>query len=224
MADIFDEVEEGLRQDRYAQAVRKYGLVGAAVIAAVVLGVAGREAWSSLQQRAMVRSSDAFASAQLKLEAGDAAGAMAEFETLAGTGSGSYASFAKMQEAAAAITAGSLEEAARLYDEAAERVSDPLLADLARLKAAYLVADRVDLPALEARLAPLLERGAPYELLARELIGAKALAMGDYAKAKEAYNYLSISLEAPGGVRRRAEEALATIATAEASAAPDDEG
>jgi hypothetical protein len=224
MADIFEEVEEGLRQDRYSQMLRKHGPLGAAVIAAVVLGVAGREGWSALQDRASQRSSDAFASAQAELDMGNLDAAMAGFAALSQDGTGSYGALAAMQEAAAAVAAGSLAEGARLFDEAASRARDPLLADLARLKAAYLIADTVDLPTLEARLAPLMERGAPYELIARELLGAKALAVGDHAKAREAYIVLTVSLEAPGGVRGRAEEALAMIEAAEAAAPTDDEG
>lgn len=224
MADIFDEVEEGLRQDRYSTALRKYGPIGAVLVLAVVLGVAGREGWTALQERSRDRASEAFVTAQTLFETGDVEGAMAGFAELAESGRGTYAALAKMQEAAAAVSAGSLEEGARFYDEAAGLTDDPLLIDLARLKAAYLVADSVELATLEARLTPLMERGRPYELIARELLGAAALQAGDYAKAREAYTYLTVSLEAPGGVRGRAEEALAMIDAAQSSAAPDEEG
>jgi hypothetical protein len=222
MADIFEEVEEGLRRDRYVQLVRRYGLIGAAVVGAVILGVAGREAWVALTERAASRSSDAFVAAETAFEAGDVDAAMAQFSALAEDGSGAYPVLAKMQEAAAAVAAGSLEEAARLYEDAAARTRDPLLRDLAQLKAAYLLADRIELAALEARLDPLMASGAPYAVMARELLGSAALAAGDYAKARQAYTSLTISLEAPGGVQRRAAEALAVIDAAEAVATAEE--
>lgn len=227
MADIFDEVEESLRQDRYSVMLRRYGPLIAAVMVAIVLGVAGREVWTGLQERAAHRASDAYAAAEAAAASGDFEAAMAQFSDLAESGTGGYRALSKMQEAAAAVSLGSHEEAARLYDSAAQDASDPLLADLARLKAAYLVADTIELSALEARLAPLMAQGAPYESLARELVGAKAFAVGDYAKAREAYSYLTVSLEAPGGVQARAQAAVAAIDAAQAaSAAPstDEEG
>jgi hypothetical protein len=222
MADIFEEVEEGLRRDRYVVALRKWGPLGAAVVAAVILGVAGREAWAALQERAAARSSDAFIAAQAALDTGDYAGAMTQFAALSQQGVGAYPALAKMQEAAAALASGSQEEAARFYEEAASLTRDPLLSHMAQLKAAYLVADRVELAALEARLAPLMANGAPYEVMARELLGAAALAAGDTAKAREAYTFLTVSLDAPGGVQRRAAEALAVIDAAEAAASEEE--
>jgi hypothetical protein len=227
MADIFEEVEEGLRQERYMVMLRRYGPLALALMVAVILGVGGREAWSAIQNRALQRSSDAFVEAEASAAAGDYEAAIAQFSDIAQTGTLGYRALAKMQQAAAEVSAGALPEAARLYDEAAEDVSDPLLADLARLKAAYLIADTIDLSALEARLTPLMQQGAPYEVLARELLGAKAFAVGDYAKAREAYSYLTVSLEAPGGVQARAQAAIAAIDAAQAASAPpstDEEG
>jgi hypothetical protein len=194
---------------------------------AVLLGVAGREIWTGMQTRSAEAASDAFAEAEASAAAGDYEAAIAQFSALGDSGARGYRALAKMQEAAAQVAVGALPEAARLYDEAAADTSDPLLSDLARLKAAYLVADTIELSALEARLAPLMEAGAPYESLARELLGAKAFATGDYAKAREAYSYLTVSLEAPGGVQARAQAAVAAIDAAEAaSGAPstDEEG
>ncbi len=224
MADIFEEVEEGLRQERYQRLLRTYGPIGAAVVAAVILGVAGREAWSAYRTQAAARSSDAFEQAQAALEAGDIDAALARFSALAETGSGAYPALAKMQAAAAAAAAGDEAGAARLYEEAAGATRDPILSGMAGLKAAYLLADTIDLAALEERIAPLMQRGAPFEAAARELLGAAALKAGDFDRAREAYTYLTASLDAPGGVARRAEEALAVIDAAEAASRTDEGG
>lgn len=216
MADVFQEVEESLREERYRKLFRRYGPLGAAMIAAVILGVAGREGWTAWRASVAARSSDAFQAAQADLSAGRLDAAMAEFAALSDTGARGYATLAKMQEAAAAAAAGSNAEAAALYEEAGERARDPILRDMARLKAAYLIADTLDLDSLEARLAPVMERGAPFELAARELYGAAALAAGDYDRAREAYTFLTVALDAPEGMQRRAQEAIAVIETAQA--------
>ena len=223
MADIFSEVEESLRHERYQRMARRYGPVALALAIFIVVAVAGREGWIAYKNRAAAQSSDAFAAAQTDLEAGRLDAAMSGFAELSEDGAEGYRALAKMQEAATAAVTGSLEEGARLFDEAATLTNDPLIGGMARLKAAYLLADRIEVDALEARLTPLMTRGAPYELAARELLGAAALSAGELARAREAYVYLTVALEAPGGVQRRAEEALAVIAAAEASQT-DEEG
>ncbi len=227
MADIFEEVEEGLRRERYVVMMRRYGPLAAALMIAVVLGVAGREVWTGMKSRATEQASEAFVEAEASSAAGDFEAAMAQYSALADSGTLGYRALARMQGAATAVSVDALPDAARLYDEAAAGIADPLLGDLARLKAAYLVADTIELSALEAQLAPLMAQGAPYESLARELLGAKALAVGDLETARSAYSYLTISLEAPGGVQARAQAAMAAIDAAEAaSTAPstDEEG
>lgn len=218
MADIFHEVEEGLRHDRHLKLFRKYGPLGGALIASVILGVAGREAYNAYRDHRAAQSSDAFVAAETALEMNDLETATSDFAALARSGSGAYPAFAKMQQAAAVLASplGSRDDAARLFDEAADLTRDPILHDMALLKAAYLLADTLDVAALEARLTPLMEHGAPYELAARELLGAAALQAGDYDRAREAYTYLTVSLEAPGGVQRRAQQALAVIDAVEA--------
>lgn len=222
MADIFDEVEEGLREDRYRQLFLRYGPLAGAAIAAVLLGVGGWEVLSSMRERATTRSSDAFFAAQDFLMEGDFDAAAAAYAEVAETGSGSYPVLALMQQAAAEAEMGDPLAAARLYDEAAARASDPVLKASAQLSAAYLFADTLSVDELEARLEPLMQPGEPYELLARELLGAAALQAGDYERARSAYNYIPVALGAPPGVQQRASQALAAIDAAEAALENED--
>jgi hypothetical protein len=215
MIDIFEEVEEGMRQERVQRALRQYGPLFAAAAVAILAVVAGNEVWTSLRASSAAHSSDAYQAAAAALAAGDADGAAKQFAALGKSGTGAYKALAKMQEAGAAATAGKKADAARLFDEAAGLTRDPLLSGIARLKAAYQAADTEDLPTLEKRLAPLLERGSLFESPARELLGAAALKAGDYDKAREAYTYLTVSLDARSEVARRAEEALAVINAAQ---------
>ncbi|MGD2133092.1 MAG: tetratricopeptide repeat protein [Maricaulaceae bacterium] len=223
MADIFDEVEEGLRHDRYRRLFRQYGPLGAAIVVAVVLGVAGWELLSAMRERAGSRSSEAYLAAIEMAAAQNFEGAAAAFSDLADSGSGAYPTLARMQEAALAVQSGELSEAARLYEQAAAQTSDPFLEDAARLNAAYLLAEEISLDDLEVRLAPLMEPSAPFEPLARELLGATALRAGDYERARSAYNTLSVAIGAPQGVQRRAAQALAAIDAAEASLQSEDD-
>jgi len=232
MTDAFEEVEEGLRDDRFRAMFRRYGPFGAAAIAAIVLGVAGREGWTAYTEQAATRSSEQYARALTAFESGRPDAALEDLRALSVDGAGGYAALATMLEASTLIDADptglgggqsggqsdeALARAAARFEDAAQATNDPLLRDMSRLKAAYLLADSLELSELEARLAPVMERGAPFETAARELVGAAALSAGELDRAREAYSYLTVSLEAPAGVRRRAEEALAVIDTIEAA-------
>lgn len=99
--------------------------------------------------------------------------------------------------------------------------SDPL-EKLALLKSAYLTADGLTLAELEANLGGLAADEGALGALALELIAAKAFAEGDLERARREFNYLRFAPNAPGGVGRRAEAALALLPPAPTGeAAPD---
>ena len=79
------------------------------------------------------------------------------------------------------------------------------------LKLAYTKADTSSLADLEKILKPLLDRTGQATAMAKELIGAKALAEGDIERARTEFEALSLDLEAPRGVQARVQQALATL-------------
>lgn len=82
---------------------------------------------------------------------------------------------------------------------------------LALLKAAYFRADTATLPELETTLGTLPAEETAMGALARELLAAKAFAVGDIARARTEYNKLKFDAAAPEGVIQRAELALDAI-------------
>lgn len=221
MVDIFEEVDEELRKDKYQGLAQQYGpyVVGAA--AAIILGTAGYQGWQAWQTATRERSSDAYIVAINQLEAGRLPQAATGLETLAETGTPSYATLGLMQRAAIALQTGDTAAAAGFYDQAAERSGDPLIRDLAHLNAVWALWDTLSFSDVEIRLTPLTVPGAPYRHLAREAIAVAALRAGDLERARREYQFLSTSFDAPQGVARRASEGLARIAqTPEAIAEP----
>ncbi len=223
MADAFDEVEEELRRERYQAMLRKWGPWVAGVAAAIVLGAAGYQYWTATSRQAADAASDAYQAAATLYEADALNEADAAFASLADTGPRGYATLALMRRAAIAQTAGDAEEAARLYEAAAERSPDPLTRDIARYRAVLAVFDVLSLDDLNLRLEPLTRSDSAVGPLARELMAAAALRDQRWDDARRRYELLSIALDAPAGVQRRAREALAFIeqnAPAEMAAEP----
>lgn len=220
MVDIFEEVDEELRKDKYHDLARQYGPLVLGAAAAVILGTAGYQGWHAWQNATRGTSSDAFLVAMNALEAGQTAQASTRFEALADTGTSSYATLALLQRAAIALEAGDYVAAAEFYDQVAAQSGEPLVRDLASLKAVWALWDTLSFNDVEIRLTPLTDAASPYRYLAREAIAVAALRAGDLPRARREYQFLSVAFDVPQGVARRALEGLALIDDQPTSAEP----
>lgn len=211
MADIFNEVEEELRKDKYQEWLRTYGPWFAGAAAILIIGVAGYEgwkAWSTAQEEA---ASATYNAAVADVAADRIDEGAAEFEMIADDGPHGYAVLALMQRGALALSEGDREGAAAFFEQAAERASDPIIGDLAMMKAVWAQFETYSADDLANRLSPLTEEDRPYRYLAREAIGVSALNAGDYETARRQFEAITYSLDAPEGVRIRAGAALAVV-------------
>jgi len=219
VSDIFDEAEEGLRHDRWAAIAKKSapwvaGILGGALI--LSLGYWGYTAWQGQQ---MNKSSEAYDAALEKAKAGDAEKAKADFQKVAETGTAGYKALALMQLGGLALEADKPAEALKYFDDAARASSAPLVSDQAALKAAFIVMDTGTFDEAKKRLEPLIREGRPYAALAREALAMAKVQNGDLAGAKTDLQLLSVSLDAPEGIKQRAEATLAAIDSGAATAA-----
>jgi hypothetical protein len=98
-----------------------------------------------------------------------------------------------------------------MFDQIAGETQDKTLRDSARLRAAYLVADRQDFQAVRTRVQPLIDEAGPLSYLARELLGVEAWEAGDFALARDTMQNLTLAFDAPEDVRQRAQLALNVV-------------
>ncbi|MFW6413223.1 MAG: tetratricopeptide repeat protein [Oceanicaulis sp.] len=211
MVDVFDEVEEELRRERYQALLRQWGPWVGGVAVAIVLGVAGYQFIDWRSETTAAGASDRYMAASDLIAEGDLAAADAALAGLAEDGPRGYAALALLRRGEIALEQGDADEAARLFTAAAERAPEPLTRDLARYKAALAQFDTLSYDDLSVRLEPLSEGEARFGLLAGELIAAAALRDERWAQARSRYELLSVALDAPPGLSRRAAEALAFI-------------
>jgi hypothetical protein len=212
VVDIFEEVDEELRKDKYQDLARQYGPLVLGAAAAIILGTAGYQGWQAWQTSTRETSSDAYLVAINALDAGQVTQAAASFEALASSGTASYEILALVQRAAIALEAGDNVAAAGFYEQAAAQSGDPLVRDLASLKAVWALWDTLSFNDVEIRLTPLTDATSPYRHLAREAIAVAALRADDLDRARREYQFLSVGFDVPQGVARRAQEGLALIA------------
>ncbi|MEO1406734.1 MAG: hypothetical protein AAFV54_09630, partial [Pseudomonadota bacterium] len=181
MTDIFEEVEEGYRQDKLAEAWKRFGPFVWAAAILLIAAVAWFE-WSKDQaakrQSAQIEILEA---ARAALAEGDYEIAQADLRDLA-AGDDRVALLAQ-HYLADALYKGNGDAVAASEELKAAAATDAPLAKLALLKSAYLTADAMTLEDLEDSLGGLHREDGPLGILALELVAAKAFASGDVKRA-----------------------------------------
>lgn len=210
MADIFEEVEEGLRQDRLTVLWKRYGIL-AYLGGALLIGGVGLNEY--LQARSVQITQDNAARLEAALTEVDARNyenaasqlaGIVEDEIAPSTIAAHYLAGVRLDgNGDAAAAAGVLEGVVGAAEDPTQK--------LALIKAAYLKADAMTREELTGFLSPLSEDDGPFGALASELIAAKALHEGDIEFARREFNFLRLAQNVPAGVIRRAEQALETL-------------
>jgi hypothetical protein len=218
VTDVFEEVEESLRQEKAAKAWKRASPFVFGGVALIIGAVAVFEYVKYSRNQAIEASAKSFLTATKSLQSGDLAAARLALEPLA-KGEGGYALVSGHLLAEVDRQLGSEPTIVAAHLDAVDAKDEGLLGDLARLKSGYIQADTLDLPALEALLSPLLEGGGNTGALARELIAAKALSTGDVERARKEYQALTLELDAPQEMKRRVQQALVVLPPGETSEA-----
>ena len=204
MVDLFEEVEEQLRSDRYVALARRAAPWITAIFALVLVGYFGFWGYKLFQDRNQATATMEYQRGVDALSQNDQAGALGHFQSVAKSGPPAYRALALMQEGGLRQVAGKDDEAARDFDAAARLAPQPILGDLAQLRAALAVLDEAPYSQLERRLKPLTDSKRPYAFQAREALAMAKLMAGKTADAKSDFAGLQAALDAPEDMRQRA--------------------
>lgn len=210
MADIFEEVEDGLRQDRLSKLWKRFGIFAYLGAALIIGGVA-------LNEYLQVREAETVEQNAARLEAALTEVDARNYETAASDLTAIVDDAIAPSTVAAHYLAGVRLDgngdaiaAADVLKGVVGDATDPTQ-KLALIKAAYLQADTSTRTELEAFLAPIVDDQSAFGALASELIAAKALQEGDVEFARREFNFLRFAQNVPPGVITRAEQALAAL-------------
>jgi hypothetical protein len=220
LVDLFDEVEEQLRSDRYRSLAFKAlpWIIGIAVLA--LAGSLGWWAWQDRQDKAAAKAAEQYTAAVEAYAQRDETRAYGQFAAIAKDGPPVYRAMSLMQQGGMRLEAGRTDEAVKLFDEAAEAAPDVLLEDLARLKSAFALLDTAPYAQLEERLLPLTEDERPYRVEAKEALAFAKLMAGKTTEARGDFTVLSLLPDSSDAVRERARAAMDMIDSGSAKALP----
>lgn len=212
MTDIFQEVDEEIRKERYARLWKRYGawVIGAAV--ALVLAVAGYQGWQAYQRDRAETAARAYADAMDKLESQGAEAARPALSKLADPSGAGYALIAAQRLAALQAAAGERAAAIATWTQVAQNDAAPRgLRDAATILAAMHRIEAGDTDGVRQDLAALAEGDGAFATTALELQAAAALKAGDRTAAIALLKRIADGAGARPDQRQRATQLLARL-------------
>src|SRR5262245_12778519 len=111
LSDIFREVEEEVRRERFEQLWKRYGDYVIAGVALIVIAVAGYELWQRYQENQKLKASETFIAAQELAISGNFNQASAAFAVVAKEAPDGYAKLARLSQAGVLEISGQRNEA-----------------------------------------------------------------------------------------------------------------
>lgn len=212
MTDIFHEVEEDLRREQAKKLWRRFGPYVLIVAVLIVVATAGWRGWLWFREQQAAASGDRFAAALQLADDGKKDEALKALQDISVSGSGGYPILAQFRAAAEMAGSGKADDAVKAFDAiAANGATPPLLKAMARLRAAMLLVDGTDLPAMKTRIDDLAATGGPWRNSARELLGLVAWRTGDVEAARGYFTAISEDPSAPQSTKARANLMLELI-------------
>ena len=199
MSELFREIEEDIRRERYDKLWNSFGKVAVGVSVIVILVTIGVVIWQNHTQSAAMEKTGEFIKGIDRLNIEDYKGAIPVFDTLATDASSSYYGLALMRKAQAQNALSDHDGAYKTYKDLAAH--DAVFGELAKLK----------LP-VEGQDVPKPRIGAPFYYAQSEMRAWQLLKAG--ARDNAIAQFLSIyrDKEAPFSMHARVTEALQYLA------------
>jgi len=212
VADLFQEIDDELRQDKASRLWRVYGKYVVATAIVIIISVGGYKFWQQKQLDDGEKASIAYEAALARSASGDYKGAIdqlneEEIRTAAG-----YAVLSQMQKANLAMKINDFEAALITFKDIAENDNYPQsIKEWASFRyAAVRVEKQIDSNAL-ADLDSLIATDSPWRFLAKEIKAIKEIETGNKSGAKAIFSELADDENAPERLRVRAAEFLKTL-------------
>ena len=198
------EVDEALREDQVVDAFKRYAKPIGALVAILLLALAGYLYWdNSVKSAAALRSEKAMIALD-KLQAGQFDAAAADFEALTKEGPDAGRTLAAMNLAAIAAEQGKIDDAAKRFAAiAADAKAPKLYRELAAVREVTLRYDTMKPDAVVAKLKPIAVPGNAYFGSAGELLGMAYLDSGKTDLAGALFAQIGQDKTVPQSVRVR---------------------
>jgi hypothetical protein len=209
VSDIFREVEEDVRRERIEKLWKAYGNYAIAALVLLFAGIGGWQLWQRHEQQERAKVSDAFVAAQRISNPQAAASAFVDLSRTAPKG---YSAVARLSQAGAMLASGQGNAAIDLYKQIAKDDSGPI-GSVARLRAAWALAESASRTELAELLRPLDQPGSAWRENAREVLAYADYRAMDTKSALAKYSELALDPESPDALRARAKAMTAFLKT-----------
>jgi hypothetical protein len=209
VSDIFREVEEDVRRERFEKLWKAYGTYVIAALVLLFAGIGGYQLWQRHDQQEREKISDTLVAAQRISNPQAAASAFVDLSRTAPKG---YSAVARLSEAGAMLMSGQRNEAIDLYKQIASSDSGPI-GSVARLRAAWALAETASRGDLAELLKPLDQPGNAWRENAEEILAYADYRAMDTKSALTRYSLLALDPEAPDALRARAKAMAAFLKT-----------
>lgn len=206
MTDIFREIDEDLRRDRYSKLLRRLAPAIAVVIVLIVGGVGGWQAWQWFERQTSQQAGGRFEEALQAAREGRGADAEAALAVIAADSPAGYRLLARFRLAALTGARDAAAGAAAFTAIASDTGVDATWRDLAKLRATLLQIGTLSADEVQAALQPLAAPGQPWRFTALETLGVVALDAGRFEDAGRWFDQIVTDPGAPAGLRRRVQE------------------
>ena len=205
MGDFIREVDEEYRRDRIMAIWKRYSGVIVGVIVLVVAGVGGWRYWQHMERQRAEAAAVRYEEAVRLAREGKGDEAEQRLAALAKEAPPGYQTLSRFRLAAEQGRQNA-DAGAKAYDAlAADGGLEPVMQDLARLRAAMLRIDTADPAAVQPSLERLATPTNVWRHTARELLGLSALKRGDYDAAGRWFDQIAADRDTPQGLRGRLE-------------------
>jgi hypothetical protein len=209
--ELFREVDEEIRQDRYQKIWKRYGTLVVIAVVAIIGATVAFVLWRDAQESAREADSTRFLAAVAQEQAARDT-AVAELRDIARDGTPGYRFLASLREASLLADAGNTAEAVAVFDAiAADADLNETYRDMARVLAVSRGLELLAPAKIEQRLAPLNTPDHPFRITAREFLALAAIRAGDDNRARELLQENIDDTQSPPASRDRAIELLAAL-------------
>ncbi len=198
MSDIFREVEEDVRRERAQKIWKRYGTYIIAAGVMVFVGIGVWQLWQRHEHQQREAVSAQYLAAQRITNPQTAANAFVDLAQAK-----SYGPVARLSQASAMFAAGQRSEAIEIYKEIADSDTGAI-GSVARLRAAWALAETATRTELAELLKPLDQPGSPWRENAHEILAFADYKAMDLKSAQTKYAALAANAEAPDALRARA--------------------
>ena len=204
MSDIFREVDEDIRQEKYRRLWQRFGPVIIGIAVLIVVGTGGYRFWLFWEASKSAEAGDTFYEAVQLSEAENYGEAAAFYTELEGA-LGGYPALARLRRATDLANQEQFVEALAEFDSLSRDNSlAPALRDVASLRAGYVAVDTEGYSAVADRVERLTGADNAFRGAARELLALSSWKNGDVDTARTWLTALEEDPQTPEDVSQRA--------------------